>query len=323
VGVIALHGLTANELHDSWSAFHVGQAVPVFMVLMAMNAASSFYRAHGERPALRDLLSRAYLARRLERLGAPFAVVWLASLAIGAVRGGLDFGPTTLVGVTPLTGPGNYFVSITLEFVLVAPILFWAFRRRPLLTIAACFAVDAAFELVAPHVFEGAYPYEYDAAILRYGGQIALGFWIASQLRAGGVGRRWIPVLALVPISVAYLVAVHEDPGAFDWLRLDFGTTTNFIAAPYAAAIVLAGLRWLPRREDALPVRVLAEVGRASWHVFLVQMIWFTLVDSRGLDAFALNLLGAVSIGYALYRLMALPPIATRIGNGTAWLARS
>ncbi|HEX8054590.1 MAG TPA: acyltransferase [Thermoleophilaceae bacterium] len=320
LGVIALHGLTAHELDDAWEGLHFGQAVPIFLVLMAMNAASSL-RRRGDAP-LRDLFTRSYFAGRFERLLAPFAVVWVASLVLGlALSEDVGFGPTTAVGVTPLTGPGNYFVTIAFEFVLVFPLLFLAFRRAPLVTIAACFAIDAAFELIAPHVFSGSYPFVYDAAILRYFGQIALGLWIAEHSGLADRRNRWILGLALA--SVAYLVFEHQSDGGFDWLRHDFGATTNFLAAPYAAALVLLGLRFLPSRETAAPVRVLAAIGRASWHIFLVQMIWFAVVDARGLDAFVLNAGGACAIGYSLYRVMALPAATARIRRGSAWLARA
>ncbi|HEX8067700.1 MAG TPA: acyltransferase [Thermoleophilaceae bacterium] len=317
LGVIALHGLHGDELHDAWSALHFGQAVPLFLVLMATNAASSLGR-RGD-PPLRALWSRSYLAGRVERLVVPFAAVWLASLAIGIVHGGLHFGPLTAVGVVPLSGPGNYFVTIAFEFVLVFPVLLWAFRRAPLLTIAGCFAVDVAFELVAPDVFSGAYPYGYDAAIVRYFGQIALGLWIWRHPRISDPANRWI--LALAVPSVGYLVAYHEDPAAFDWLRRDFGTTTNFMAAFWAAALVLAGLRLLPRRAVRPPVVALAEVGRASWHVFLVQMVWFAVVRPRGLDSLPLHALASCAIGYALFRLMSRPAFAARVRRGTQRLA--
>jgi peptidoglycan/LPS O-acetylase OafA/YrhL len=312
LSVIALHGLTAPELHDAWAPFHIGQAVPVFLVVMGMNAARSF-RDRRE-ASLRELFSPAYFAGRFDRLVMPFAVVWLASLALGALRGGLHFGPLIAVGVTPLSGPGNYFVTIAFEFVLVFPVLFWAFVRAPVATVAACFAVDAAFELAAPSLFDGAYPFGYDAAILRYLGQIAIGLWIAEHPSPGARANRWI--LWLAPVSLAYLVLQRFEPDAFGWLRHDFGATTNFIAAPYAGALVLAGLRLLPHRAAPAPVAVVAALGRASWHIFLVQMVWFAVVDDRGLDVLPLHLVGSCTIGYALYHAMSrsrlAAPLATR-----------
>jgi peptidoglycan/LPS O-acetylase OafA/YrhL len=317
LSVIAIHGLTGRELYDAWAPLHFGQAVPVFLVLMALNASRPLRRANGS--SLRGLYSREYFAGRVERLLVPFAVVWLASVAIGALAGGLHFGPLIAAGVTPLTGPGNYFVTIAFEFVLVFPALFWAFQRAPRATIAAAFAIAAGFELIAPSVFHGAYPYGYDAAIVRYLGQIALGLWIASHLRLEERANLWI--VGLAGISVAYLVAQHLEPGAFSWLRRDFGTTTNFIAAPYAAVMVLAGVRFLPREVRRSPAVALAALGRASWHVFLVQMVWFAVVDARGADVLPLHMLGAGSVGYALYYLMSRSTFVAAVRRGTSRLA--
>jgi len=303
LAVVTLHGAPGNDLWNSWSAFHVGQAVPVFFVVMGLNATRSMRRRAPQ--GARDAYTRGYFAGRAERLLAPFAVLWLTALAAGAIGGGLHVGPLAAVGVLPLAGPGNYFVTIAFEFALVFPALSLGFRAAPRATVALCFAASASFELAAPHVFHGADPYLYDASILRYAGPIALGMWIASDTRLSSPRNRW--ALGLSAASIAYLVAYHLRPGAFSWLRDDFGTTTNFIACFYALLLVLLALRYLPRLGP------LAALGRASWHIFLVQIVWFALVPPRSLAALPLHVAGASALGYALYRVMATEPVANRI----------
>lgn len=315
LSVIALHTLSGSELRAGWSALHIGQAVPVFFVLMGMNAAASLNRRPGS--TLRSLYSHGYASGRVERLFVPFAVVWLVSLLLGAAFGGLHFGPLMLTGIFPLAGPGNYFVTIAFEFALVFPALFWMFERAPRATVAGCLLLDMAFELAAPHVhyLAGPAPYGYDASIFRYLGQIALGVWIAS---AAGRGNRWIVCLA--PLSVAYLVVQHQRPGWFSWLRDDFGTTTNVLSAFYAAALVLAGLRFLPSRVVRAPAAGLVEVGRASWHIFLVQIVWFFLVTPRGFLTLPLHIAATCTIGYALYYALSRTPVTSRLQRALAWL---
>jgi peptidoglycan/LPS O-acetylase OafA/YrhL len=316
LAVLALHGLTSSELTDSWAVLHVGQAVPVFFVVMGMNAAGSLARRGTASP--RSLYTRDYLAGRAERLLLPFAAVWLIALVAGAIDGGLHFGPLMLVGVLPLAGPGNYFVTIAFEFAIVFPLLYVLFARAPRAALVACFAAAAAFELVAPHVgfLKDSGSYAYDASIVRYAGQIALGVWIALAWRDRRRGTGWI--LLLAPVSVAYLIVLHESPSTFDRLHPGFGISTNFLAAFWAAALVLAGLRLLPARVERAPGVALAELGRASWHIFLVQIVWFVLDRHRGLEYLPLHVAVACGAGYALFRVMEWGTAAARSRRGVA-----
>src|SRR4051812_43307286 len=315
LAVLALHGLRSSQLTSAWAVLHVGQAVPVFFVLMGMNAASALERRPGE--SLRELYTRDYLRGRAARLLPPFAVVWVIALVAGLIDGVLQFGPLTLVGVLPRGGPGTYFVTIVFEFALVFPVLYLLFRRAPRAALAGCFAVAAAFELVAPHVgfLDRPGAYAYDASILRYAAQIGLGVWLALALRDR---RRTDWILPLSVVSVAYLVALHESPSTFDWLKPSFGISTNFLAAGYAAAIVVVGMRLLPPRVERVPGVVLPGLGRASWHIFLVQIVWFVLNRQRGWEYLPLHFGVACGVGYLLFRLMERPPIASRSRRGVA-----
>lgn len=320
VSVIVLHGLTPGRLYDAWAVFHVGQAVPVFFVVMGINAVLSPWAVRGA-SSLRRLYTRAYMAGRIERLLVPFAVIWIVSLISGAFHGGLHFGPSLATGNLPLSGPGNYFIPIAIEFALLFPLIWWCFDRSPVATVVACFVLDVGFELGARHIsFPGdPQPYLYDAAIFRYLAQIALGLWIGAHLRGLRRDVRWI--VALAPISVAYLALLHEHPDAFtSWLRPGFGISTNFLSSFWAAALVLAGLRLLPQTEHGVVTRAAAALGRASWHVFLVQILWFSLVRDRAPGMLPVHLAATCGIGYVFFLLTTRPPLATHVRGGVARL---
>ncbi len=46
----------------------------------------------------------------------------------------------------------------------------------------------------------------------------------------------------------------------------------------YAALLVLLGIKYLPRTGANLFVRALARTGRLSYHIFLVQIVYFALL---------------------------------------------
>lgn len=311
LAVLALHSCTPEQLHDTGARFTIGQAVPVFVVIMGLNATASLWR----RPArLAGAYTRRYVLTRLDRLYVPFLAVFAVSALIAAAQGTLTARGVLgglVVGVLPQSGPGNYYVTLVFEFAVVFPALYVAFRRWPRATIAGCFAAGAAVELAAPHVSlltRSAYVYE--AEILRFLPMIALGMVLADRMLTGRPAPRWlIPAAAL---SVAYLVVVTVNRDAIllsDPALREFGQT--FLGAFYPALIVAVGLRYLPRAAHGV-LRPLQTVGVCSYEVFLVQIVWFALVDAQHPELFPVSVVVCGAVGWALHRaLRRVPRLAT------------
>jgi peptidoglycan/LPS O-acetylase OafA/YrhL len=204
----------------------------------------------------------------------------------------------------PVRGPGTYFVTILLVFTAIYPALWLAFARRPLAVLLGAVAADVAFELAAGRVAAWRsvpYPYAYDASILRYAAAIVVGMWLAADGARAAV-RRGV-IVALAPLSFAYLVVVQADPGAVDFLIPGFGVATNVAAVAWSALLMLAGLRLWPAR-GIRGTGWLEALGRASYHVFLVQIVWFALVPARSPWRLPLDVVVCGLLGWALYRVL-------------------
>lgn len=249
LSVIALHSLDEVALQAVFSWFHIWQAVPLLCVLLGYT---------GMRTRVKPL--GPYLSRRAWRLGVPFAVTWVASLAIGAATGVVSFSPLLLVGLLPATGPGNYFITLLLQFVLLLPALRWLFEKRgPLAGVIFTFIASLAFESAA--FAAGLESYLYSASILRYLFAIGLGMWIAT-------GKTVLPLAIPSLVYVAAYAGGREIP-----FFSSLWQPQNVVSFGYSAAVVEVGLRWLPAHRS-----LISKLGRASYHVFLVQMLWFGLV---------------------------------------------
>lgn len=246
IAVLALHALDTSMIERTWAWFHYAQAVTVFAVLMGYN---------GLRTRTSPLL--AYYARRARRLLPPYGVVWVGSLLIGLIAGGLLWGGPTLMGAPPQAGvPGAYFVALLFQFTLILPALRWAWERSPVATLVGAALIDVGFEVAAKAA--GVDGFFYASCVARHLFAIALGMWLAD-------GRRVWPFLLLgLPYLAAFTAGYRVSAFNSAW------QAQSLSAAGYVVCLVAVALRLLERAP-----RVLAEIGRASYHIFLVQMLWF------------------------------------------------
>jgi peptidoglycan/LPS O-acetylase OafA/YrhL len=299
VAVIVMHAMTTRALEEPWGAFHVWQAVPIFVILLGMNAAQSVQRRG-------RLDVGEYYRSRVRRL-MPVWVVILLAVAGGLVTGRGDFRLFNLTGWLPLNGPGNYFIVIVLEFTLLFPLLWWAWRRSPVATLIGLSVVELAWHLIfqASGKLEaagaGEWWFFYTSSLVHWIGGVALGMWLAANPDIFARRNRWILVLAIP--AVVYL-AIFSATSSDTTILPD---QQNIIAWPYAALLVMAGIKWLPA-TGGLILRGLGTIGRASLHIFLVQMLWYG-------QAFHY-----VSFGFSLtWEKNVLPALIVSIGVGTLW----
>jgi peptidoglycan/LPS O-acetylase OafA/YrhL len=305
IGVMVQHAFSGAFLQHSWEILYAGQAVPVFFVIMGLNAAQSMGRRRVR--FLADLYDSDYVRGRVQRLVSPIILIWPVALVVALLVGEVHIGPLALVGVLPMSSaPGNYFVTIMLEFAVLFPAVFWYFNRAPVATTLVVAAADIGFELLAPHVHAlgaggPANGYIYEAAIVKYGLAILAGVWL-SRVELGQRGFALLTLLALG--GVVYLVVLHQDPNGFTWLVSSFSRTTNFISVFYAVWLTYVGIRLLPAQSPRLGYRALERLGQASYHIFLVQIVWFGAITTRSWPMAIIGILASSAIGYAFYVLM-------------------
>jgi len=319
VAVLWQHSFEAELTDDLFGNLWVRPAVPIFFVLVGLNLAGSLRRRG---VALDGRSLRTYFVRRLDRIAVPFVLVLAGGYAIAIADGTFRLSPGLAFGGMPVNAPGTYFIPALIGLVLLFPFIFWAYERRPLLTAVACLAVNASFELL----IIGVLPTEkvltdwsllYTGSPLRYLGLVILGVWIASNPRLGAPRNR--PILVLAVLSAAYLVAEQLDPASFTALPDGFPRVTNLAAAPWACLLVMLALRFLPSRASELRVgRAVVEVGRASFHIYLVQMLWTgNVVVAPPPAAAPLSMLACIALGYAYYR--AVPSGSALLSTLPGW----
>ena len=277
ISVILLHTFPRPMLVQTYSQFHIWQAVPIFFILMGITSGISFSRREYTR--IKQFYSRDYFLRRFERLIVPFLIVFLISLVWGIYHNKFYIGWLSLIGRLPVPGPGNYFVSILLQYIFIFPLIYILYKKSPKLMLITLFSIDTLFQLVAPYlsIFDSV-PYLYSACIFRYFSAIALGLYISEDLLTSGhieiLSKKNRFILIGIPISIVYLLMARFTRQPF-FLFSDALAFQNVISFFYPLLLVVVMLRIFPDKTDNALLNSLATIGKASYHIFLIQILFF------------------------------------------------
>ncbi len=276
--------------------FWIDMAVPIFMCISGyVNGLSLQKRQIGA-------FSQAYavpeLVRKLLRFTVPFLIVFVAEEIWLGLDGKLSLGAwqTVLRFLQGGTGVGSYYYPILVQFVFVFPIIYAIIRRHDLKGLILCTGVNFFYELLqTAYQFNGA---SYRLLVFRYIFVIAFGCYLA-------IGKKQVPFIAyVISFVVGVLFIVLVCYGNYQPYVLTQWTRTSFVASFYIVPICALLIKRV--RISFLPLEWL---GKASYHIFLVQMLYYNeayrlyaAVDGRLLElllSVALCLVAGVLFYYA------------------------
>lgn len=182
-------------------------------------------------------------------------------------------------------GPGNYYVLIIFQFMVIFPFLRYFYKKQPAATVVALVLIHIAYETLCKYWQLGKHPY-YEL-IFRYLTHLGLGFLLytyAEQLR-----KTAIPLICIV-IGTIYLINVYYL-GYQPVLEYDY-STRGIIASLFSFGVLCYVLRIetiltknLSGGEVPVSLRVVCHIGKASYHIMLTQMVFFYFVRYFEIEA--------------------------------------
>ncbi len=273
-------------------------SIPVFLVILGFNMGHSF-REQGAQ-SLKQLYSWSYFKKKIMRYIVPFLILYAASTFIGLFMYGFDFiamydtqyypshGFINLFYfIMPFWGPGNWFIPVLFQSILVIPILYWVFTKKPVLALILTFVVEIGMQIIAFFlVGEGFTSWEQvhmysllSNSILFYLSAVGLGMWFSQNhdLQHNRNFFMWI----LYPISLAYIV-VYQFFGyriMIDGMRFLRGDYTLMVF-PYSAFLVLLALKFLPKTSKSWISRKISLIGKSTYHILLTQILGYGMITA-------------------------------------------
>ncbi len=283
-------------------------SIPVFLVILGFNMGHSFQRSEDQ--TLKGLYSRSYFKRKVLRYIVPFLILYAASTFIGLFMYGFDitamwYGQyypdhgfiNLFIGILPFWGPGNWFIPVLLQSIIFLPLLYIAFKKKPILTLIACFVVEIVTQLLV-FFFIGEITSWEEVYILNmlmdsvlfYLPAIGLGMWFSFGYKLND--NRNFFMWIIYPISLAF-ITVHQF---FSYrIRIDgvllLRGDYHLLIVPYSAFLFLLAMKFLPQNRDGRLSRGISLISRSTYHILLTQILGYGMIYAFWGDHYAINTL--------------------------------
>ena len=294
--------ITHYDWTDKTSPFFtmlINMAVPVFMIISGYNfAMSNCKKADGK---LEKMYGWNIMKPKLIRFLVPFFAICLIEIALLVIEE-RAIHPLRIF-LLGAYGPGSYYVPVMLQLLVIFPIIYILVDRNAKVGIAVAGVGNLMFE-IAVKVFE-IDKYFYRLSIGRYLLLIAFGCYL--YLHPEHRVKRY-QMWAMFLVGLAYIVAVFGFDK--DLMIFEYWKTTAMPVAFYIFPIVILLFRRF--YHSTIPGafgRLLTWIGQASYHIFLVQMVYYhfelggAIMQAAWYIAVPFNILVSVPVGLAFYEL--------------------
>jgi len=270
--VIILHcdlGHDKSTIGQYLFAFVISFAVPMFMFISGYVGALS-YRKNGT--STEKAYKPGNLVPKLIRFIVPFSLFYICEWIIFRLNGMyqvniIEFGVLEFVKrwFSGGAGMGSYYFPIMLQFVFVFPIVYYFINAYEYKGLMGCFIVNAIYEFLKSAY--GMNETEYRLLIFRYIYIIAAGCYLA--LNYDKKAKIWVEVIKLIA-GVGFVFLFNFT--GYSPKIITFWSATSFLACLYICSI----MNFLVKKVN-FGFKPLEYVGKASFNIFLVQMIYYSV----------------------------------------------
>jgi hypothetical protein len=278
------------------------------MMIAGLNASISIFRRGSFK------ISREYSFARFKvyftRLLVPFSLIWIIEVLILIASGEATSKKIFFSYLYGGMGPGSYFTPLFLQHLIFFPIVLWIKERLNLFlgdyyTIAFFFGLSVFAEYLC--IFFNCPNWIYRMLYVRYLFFAVVG----SYLFVNSFSKKFVYVFIVLGFIYIYISS---------YLKFNFPCiypSWGFQHAPAAfyTTFLIFSLCKIYSFIDILK-KILIVCGKASYHIFLIQMFWFWIFSNRILDLLrsyfcdinivailyiGISILVCISCGYLFY----------------------
>ena len=288
-------------------------SIPIFLIVMGFNMGLSFQRKNDL--TLRELYSWHYFKSKIIRYIVPFLILYAASTFIGLFMYGFDISAMyhgqyypqhgfiqLFFGILPFWGPGNWFIPLLFQSILIMPLLYRAFKKKPILTLIICFAAEITMQLTVFYFIgeitswqEVHYINIFMNSILFYLSAVGLGIWFSFGYKLED--NRNFFMWFLYPISLAFIVVYQFFSyrimvGDVPLLRGDY----HFLIFPYSAFLFLLAMKLIPQTSEGPLSRSIKLISKSTYHILLTQILGYGMIFAFWGTHYAIDVLVTIPL---------------------------
>lgn len=249
--------------------------VPIFLIVSGFLWAMS---SHNKKVnTITDWFRPNKFKPKLMRILFPYMLIFALEVILIILSKGFD-GVGTPISFTYYFlsggwGRGNYYITILIQLLILFPIIHYYFKKFPLPCSIIIVSIQLLFEVLTSVIPIPAGVYR--LCIARY--LICILFGIILYYYGNKIN--WKLILVSFLIGLVFLIGKFS----LDWSMPVFNNW-SWSALPaafydFALAVILLYLfRKLETKKNKITqkfVSLLSHIGEASYHIYLVQMIWF------------------------------------------------
>ncbi len=275
--------------------YHISMAVPIFMLVTGYVSAASFSKSGVT--TLKTAYAIKPMAKKLLRYTLPFLYMYIAQNIIALAMGD-KISPLEVLVYFFGGGRGEYgtyYYPVLMQIVLIFPLIFIAVKKFKY-GIIGCFVANLAYEVIKCAVDMSGGVYRLIA--LRYIFAVAMGCYIYLR----GDELKGSKSVIMCVIGALYIWLVNYAP--YEPRLFIYWTATSMLAVLFIAPLFRLGLKAASKWRCA-PLELM---GKASYHIFLAQVIYYNhiapaiynAVGSRVL-ALVLSITISLSLGIGYY----------------------
>lgn len=273
--------------------FWIDMAVPFFMIISGFVYARSFIKH--EIVTLESAYCLKNVLNRFIRYTVPFAFVFaVEEMLFIYIGGGYDTFQLIRDFLSGGMGPGSYYYPVMIQFVLYFPIIYILVKKHDFRGVCACALINIIYE-----VCRNAYGMNvecYRLLVFRYTLCIAFGCYLSIGNYKRNVRLSGIMVLMGILYIVVFRYLGYTPP------ITNFWTGTCIWACLYIIPISA----WI-LNCNGMKNGILELFGKASYNIFLVQMIYYRgarivygLIENRALQL-GINIVICLGMGVIFY----------------------
>ena len=298
LSVIWLHSSFSAEVSKAVLApFLFNLAVPIFMIVSGFTYSFSLSKYDDSKSVLKSYYSFNNLYKKLIRILPCYFIIFIIEI----ITEPMEF--TGMKSITDFfyylfTGgyvfPGSYYIPVLIQLILIFPLLKLLYNKLK----SAAFIPVAVFQLIYEIlIYYTNFPKQFSRLlIVRYLVPILGGIFIFGKYKnKKQIKNKWIYVISAI-LGAGYIIAI----GYFDFtpkiLFTDWATTAMPTALYLVPVIMLVLFKF--GEKEVKPIFTI--LGKASYHIFLMQILYFGIVIHR------INILNP-SVNFIIAALFSVP----------------